>query len=354
MYFHVLEELKDSKEFDENIITIIDRLLYVIYEKGYHNRFNPRVYKNFKTRFEDFEPLEQVWVEVLELLSKKGYLRTNFEINCSECDAPAGVYYKLSEIPLDSEKICENCGEDFTITNEDTYITYTFCDKLKPLKAEESKGSGGEFFPGDDEEAKDTKYTLDDYCLYPCKVFDRHVNEKREELQGCLNKLNSAKTKKEKGNVLEDLVEKLLPSPYLRLVDKKFQTLTEEIDLVYDIKKFPTTLFDSFSSTMAVECKNWEAKSPSKDVHTFIGKMDSIDADVGIFFSKKGMTLDALINIIRAFDRRRVYVLIFNYEDLDNVINKGKNLYSLLEEKYYLIKRTFKVSSKQIKKALKR
>jgi hypothetical protein len=292
MYFHALDELKDSKEFEESKLKKIDALLQAVFENGYHKRFSPRVYKNFKTRFEDFVSLEQDWVEVLEILSMKNYLMINFEINCSSCDAPSGlIYRKLSEIPFNSKKVCKNCGEEFIITKEDIYITYTFTDQLKPLIVEGSDRSDGRFFRDDCEESQSPKYTLDDYCLEPTKVFSRHVNEKRNELKECLNKVASVKIvkgkEKEKGDALEDLVEKLLPCPYLQLLDKKVNTLTDEIDLVYTVNKFPVTLFENLSPVMAVECKNWETKAPSDEVHKFVGKMNYIGANAGIFFSKK-------------------------------------------------------------------
>jgi hypothetical protein len=60
------------------------------------------------------------------------------------------------------------------------------------------------------------------------------------------------------------------------------------------------------------------------------------------------MTLDAHLNIIRAFDKAEVHVLIITYNDLVDVINKGKNLYDLLREKYFLVNRTFKIRPSQI------
>src|SRR5271157_4520494 len=126
MYFPVLEQLKTFKNFNNNsIVTLIDTLLYLIYNKGYQDRFSPNVYKYYGISLN-----EKNWIEALEKLSQLGYLEENIELCCSECYVSINNYKQLADIQFGSRGICPNCGEEYNVTSSDIFLTYSFCNTL--------------------------------------------------------------------------------------------------------------------------------------------------------------------------------------------------------------------------------
>jgi hypothetical protein len=136
MYFPILKKLKDS-EFDTQDLKLFDSLLYLIYDKHYHERFSPRVYKYFGISVN-----ENDWMYALEQLKQLGVMNRYFEVACPSSGETVAFFDKFDDLPIGKEASCTYCGEDFTVTEEDIFVTYGFEDELRPQKA----GKGEDFF----------------------------------------------------------------------------------------------------------------------------------------------------------------------------------------------------------------
>jgi hypothetical protein len=339
MFFPVLEGLKDSEEFDEQEISSFDNLLRLIYSKKYHKRFSPRIYKYF-----GFELSEGDWIRFLEELSLKGYIKINFELCCPKTDESIITYERYDDMRFGSEKTCPNCGEVFIATEADIFITYQFNDALKPdLNSEDV-----EFFRKLSTpmcKKKDLSFSLDDYKLYPERVFGRILDDRKEELKEILAKSLTESNPQKKGSLYEELASKLFESPYLT-VHKKGTTnrySTGQIDLYFIVKRYEGTIFHEFSDLMIIECKNWDTKKVGvQEIRELAGKMNELGINVGMMFSKKGVTgdddaelqKDGLGAIRRIWDSSKRIIIVITLKDIYDLLN-GKNLYRLLEEKYY-------------------
>lgn len=178
----------------------------------------------------------------------------------------------------------------------------------------------------------------DQLRLYPDIVLNHSIDKSRSKLKDLLSRVNNPRENDDVGLVLEDLAEVLLESPYFRLNKKRRRCETGEIDLDFNVRKFPTTLFDEFSYLLIVECKNWSKKARASDLRVFCSKMRNVESNVGIFFSKQGITRDARGVIRQHWFQDKIVVIIFDSKDLEQIINGSKNLYEVLNQKYLAVR----------------
>jgi len=335
MYFPVLEKLKEYNISIE-YIKLLDNILFLIYDKGYHQRFNPGVYKYFGIPVNESE-----WLSSLEKLRSCGLLQINFELTCPYCDETIEIYDDYDKLPFDQSKNCPSCGETFKVSEKDIFITYKFTENLK----QSYKGTKETpFFPEISKE--ETKYSIEYLKQYPEMVYDTVLNGRKTELINLLNSIDSGYkiNNREKGDNLENLTENLLKSPYLNLLSKDERTSTGEIDLIFEVKKYEGTIFQDFSNILIVECKNWEKKVGANEIRTFADKMHDTRANVGIFLSKSGVTgksdfeKEAKGVIRDKWKTENIIIIVLTYDDIKNVVYGKKNLYELLKEKYYEVK----------------
>ena len=131
----------------------------------------------------------------------------------------------------------------------------------------------------------------------------------------------------EKGKSLEALARFLFDSvSSLSPKYSNLQTRSSEIDIIveYDRRNGEIGLFEELGRYCLVECKNWSKPVGVGPVRDFMGKLDKCKTQLGIIFSKNGVTgvdsgADALREIQSRFDRDGVYLLIFSLGDLKGV-----------------------------------
>jgi len=334
MYFPVLERLKEFNEFDVDDLNLFDDILYLIYRHRYQTRFHPRVYRYFGIKLD-----ESKWIFILEKLSQLGVIQINYELCCQNSDETIEIYHKYDDIPLNSTKLCINCDEEFIVDEDDIFITYSFNNSFKPVCNHNHRGD--DFFRIEQSTNKEKKnlFTLDDYKQYPERFFERIINDRREELKNLLNKALSSEKNTDKGSLFEDLAEKFLSSPYLELYERNKRYSTGEIDIVFKVRTYEGTLFQQFEDILIVECKNWVGKVGSSELKVFAIKMKDVNTNVGIFFSKMGITgnnsSDAKGVIRDQWRAEKKAIIVINYEDIENVLSGEINLYELLMKKYY-------------------
>jgi hypothetical protein len=333
MYFPALERSSIYNEQDAEILQNIDNALYLIYENNYHRRFNPRVYKYF-----DFELDEAKWIEILEKLVRDNYLIKNLELCCDICDETIETFHALDELPVGIEKSCPNCGTNFFVRYADIFITYAFNEILEPRSKKESE----EFFRNNTKTIKgNEKFSVETLLFYPHNIYKEVILERKKQLEDILPKLINEYNGKDKGNIFESLACDLLRSPYLRYHSRNKRTPTGEIDLIFIVNKIQNTLFSNFSNILIVECKNWEEKADAPQVRTFISKIEDVKSNVGIIFSKNGITgnynhgTDGKGVIKSKWIDKEVLVLEFNINDITDIISNKKSVYEILEQRFY-------------------
>lgn len=357
MYFQQLKALKGFENISDTDIILFDAILFSIYQKGFHNRFNPRVYRQLNVQLD-----EQKWLKILDSLSKLNFLDKYFELCSPYSHETIEIYKKINEIPLGSYKYSPEDNADFEVTENDIFITYSFNDVFKPLdfNSLESEKEGGFFSakkfynsnqgsvasPGlsllDSSPANLSFATWMEYD--PHGVIDQYVEDNRATLSQMLKDVALADSTTSKGNTLEDLIEKLFSFPYLKFHGKKIKNSTGEIDLAFRVKRTRSTLFESFSDLLIIESKNWKDKAGAPEVRVFSDKMKEVESNVGILFSKQGVTGNESHSrdgkgIIRdKWRTEKLIILVIDFDDLEKIIDHKYSLYKLLEDKYYITK----------------
>ncbi len=322
------------KDFNEVEIQLFDKLLYCIFIKGWHVRFNPNIYKRC-----NIELNEKNWLNFLEILVRENVLNVQFELMCANCSKSFKIYTKIAEIPLGQEILDDFCGESFKIESDDVFITYSFKENLISNYSGES-----ESLPNSNEKKKNGLFTLTDYSQYPELNFQRTIEENENILLATFKLVKKAKTTQEKGDSLEKFGKLFLVSPYFIFRKIKERTRSGEVDIIFEVKQFQGTIFNEFNNILLVECKNWKANIPTKEVRIFSTKMMEAGANVGIILSKSQITGDKNLKseswgyIKSLWDNNKWIIINFTEADIVQVLTKKKNLYKILCDKYYEVK----------------
>jgi Holliday junction resolvase-like predicted endonuclease len=179
---------------------------------------------------------------------------------------------------------------------------------------------------------------LDKLKLYPDIVLDETIASSRSILQDLLARANNPGVNDNAGLILEELAKVFLESPYLKLNKERRRCENGEIDLDFTVKRFEATLFYEFSYLLIVECKNWSKKAGAPEIRVFCSKMRDVRSNVGILFSKNGITKDARRIVRDAWLRDEIVVIVLDFVDLDGVINGLYNLYEIIKRKYLAVR----------------
>jgi hypothetical protein len=345
MFFPWLKLLKASKEFTDTDISAFDETLARIYQLGYFNRFNARVYKYFGITLD-----EDRWIQALDQLTESDLLRKNFEL-CHPVEGNTVRLFKhMSDIPLGETITLDEEEDELYVSENDVYITYSFSDNFKPVSnrametLEPKKPSEGTYYTYPQKEIGHNISLAEEMRLYPERVLDIAVSENIDRLKNWLQIIEhhnaEEKTQKGKGDLLEALCKALLSSPYCKLHKQNIRTKTAELDLVFRIKRIQETLFGSFSDLLIVECKNWSAKMSAKEVRSLSTKMEEVKSQTGIILSKRGITgkddaSDARGVVRDCWREKGQIIMVLDLEDVSAVIRNSNGLYSLLEKRFH-------------------
>lgn len=147
---------------------------------------------------------------------------------------------------------------------------------------------------------------------------------------------------KSKGKLLENLIKVLFSSVSgLQFMRQNLRTKSSELDLLYRILASNNPFHEMFGQYLVVECKAWEKSVGVKEIRSFVGNLQSVNAQGGLLISKKGITgqenekdiLYSKLEITKAYHRHGITIALLTEEDL-NQINKGENLITLLLKRY--------------------
>lgn len=116
-----------------------------------------------------------------------------------------------------------------------------------------------------------------------------------KKIKSFFTKAAAAKTKAEKGKLLEDLACYLfeeIPGITLSARNVKNTCETEEIDVAFWNGQHPRGLKE-LNFVILVECKNWAKPVGSMEVNWFITKVRNRALDFGVLLAANGITGDA-------------------------------------------------------------
>ncbi len=337
MYFPVLNVLKASEGFNDDIIEEFDALLYQIYRE-YADRFHPRIYKRLEVTVD-----EKAWLSALNQLSNCGFLKANFELCCPETDETIEVFNRFDDIPFGKNVGCPYCGNEFTVDETDIFITYTFENKFKPQHRSERDQPFFRHWSVSDEE----QLSLDYYKINPSIVYDMIFKDRRRPLGKMMKELSVTNDNNKKGKLYELLAEYIFSSFYLVPLDigRAGRYSTGQIDVIFNVKRLEATIFHEFSDLMFVECKNWGNPVGVPEIGAFSTKLADNRVKVGIIFARSGVTgdikadfpKDGMGEIRRLCDRGQGLILVYTQQDILDIL-AGKNVYDQLVDRYYFFK----------------
>lgn len=141
-----------------------------------------------------------------------------------------------------------------------------------------------------------------------------------------------ARTKKDKGKALEELLCSLFESVKgLSISDKNIRTASEELDILI-VNESKNPFLEKLGTPILVECKKWKHSVGAKEVNWFISKVKRRSIKVGIFIAWEGITgneyKDANLEIKKALEDG-IIVVVVTKDQLMEVYGPRDFLYTL-------------------------
>jgi len=128
MYFRALDQLKD---WNEDELEIFDKALKNIFDRRWHTRFSPNIYRILPM-------LSTVqgrrWQQLLTTLQRNNFIHLTYEIECSECYSSHCSFSKLRDIPQGQDFSCIHCGETVEYSPDHIFLVYNFDQHFYPQK----------------------------------------------------------------------------------------------------------------------------------------------------------------------------------------------------------------------------
>jgi hypothetical protein len=133
----IQKSYNDSKIIAEEISrhSKITLLIKDIHEKGYGNRFNPRIYKKL-----GIEVDERQWIETISRLVQSGKAIEQLDLNCPDCNKIINSYLKYKDIPLHQTIKCNHCTHEFEISEGHIILMYSFSENFDISETEKHSG----------------------------------------------------------------------------------------------------------------------------------------------------------------------------------------------------------------------
>jgi uncharacterized protein YegL len=107
----------------------IQTLIKYIYENGYDERFNPRVYRKLGIKVDERE-----WIETISKMVEHGQAKEMLELTCPNCQEIIGSYDRYQDIPLEQTIECIHCFHEFKVSEEHIIPMYSFSDSFDPMQ----------------------------------------------------------------------------------------------------------------------------------------------------------------------------------------------------------------------------
>lgn len=161
-----------------------------------------------------------------------------------------------------------------------------------------------------------------------------------DELTELYEMAESSENSQEKGNLLEELMERIFEElvPDTDVLDTNVRTASEEIDLMLRNREI-TFPWKTLGTPIQVECKNWSSAAGTNIVKVMKGDMESIGpmCETGILVSWEGISDgDPRKNAaqkIREYRQNNVKILVLEKEDIREMVETG-DAKGVFEEKH--------------------
>ena len=140
------------------------------------------------------------------------------------------------------------------------------------------------------------------------------------------------------GKLLERLADYLLSLiPGFRTY-RRLRTPSTDYDILCSVDGMSLDFRAEMGRYLICECKNWKKPADFTAISKFYSVLESAKCKGGIIFSKKGIsgqgeTKYAERELLKAFHRSGITVLVIDYSDIKKV-SKGENLLAMLRSKY--------------------
>jgi hypothetical protein len=161
-------------------------------------------------------------------------------------------------------------------------------------------------------------------------VQDRYA---RTQVRNALSELGAATGAQGKGEALEALMAAAFSiKSQLQVVQRRYSTGDEEIDLVVKNNVGRPFWTGLGSSLLFVECKNWTAPVGAPEIRNFEGKLANHAplARIGILVAPGGFTSEA-INATKRSSRDAYTIILADREDLDALAHGGETVLEWIE-----------------------
>lgn len=291
---------------------------------------------------------------IMEFSEKEGILKKRYLVICGneECRFFYGDFDadELINI-LDKTVYCHNCSKEFKISYDNVLVVFAKVKEpnipeekleeeiMKRMGHTEKSGIDGNFSMADSL----AKNVNEMYSLYYNP--DESAYKEMQQLRGALD--GPFKTTKEKGDALEKLILFLFRQIRNVTATNQVKTYTNQFDCTICFGEYS----DSFPYIMKymqpyfiIECKNettndGKGKTPSNTYfHKLAGIMDSNDAKIGIVVSRGEPSKEDMIIAHDNFLLHKntncpKFLLSFSENDLEEVIDKRKNLLQYMNYK---------------------
>lgn len=129
----------------------------------------------------------------------------------------------------------------------------------------------------------------------------------------------------EKGRLFEEFIRELFGRVF-RVVHSDLLTESGEIDIILEIVS-QEPFWSEFGSDVIVECKNWNNKTPLKEVAAFCDKANQLRIKLAFIVSVSGFTEDSLRTIQNhAMNHDSALIVPISGEDLQRVVSEALDI----------------------------
>lgn len=160
-----------------------------------------------------------------------------------------------------------------------------------------------------------------------------------DKVKNEIEQIEYAVSHTDKGKTFEKISALLLEGmKCVRVKYRNLVTQTSEIDLICEYLGDPrSSLFEALGRYFIVECKNWKETVGAKHIRDFHGKMDAASVQLGIFFSRNGISGktrndDAQGEIRGIFKQHKRLIIVITLDDVKAII-QGANLHAIIDER---------------------
>lgn len=340
MFYQELQNFcNEYKELiNMNLIKKIDKWIAFLDEDERKN-INPyKMSKELKIKVEIIQ-------EILEKLSKEGFLRKKILIRCEYCghvlvECYENEFYDKS-IELREQIKCYNCDNEIRdLKKENIELRYEVIGKLSN-NPEKIKQDMQKILRTTEEDL--IQNTLDKANYDYNKLFFNPTEEEMKELSRLFCGITSANSNDSKGKAFEKFTVYLFNLIKCVNATGKCTTDTNQIDVyAKNMSPFKNGVLDRMGEFIICECKN-EAKTPENGYfYKLLGiidkdRVDNTEKRVGMFFSKVKSPSTFKEMAKSEFLRKKITIITFYYDELKEIVEGKKNFLGCIDYKMRII-----------------